>query len=48
MKATLDGKPVKDAKIETTHICEGHYPDLSDPKFLLCICELCKKRKANN
>lgn len=48
MVAELDGTPVKDAPMEKTFICEGHYPDVSDPKFLLCICDLCKKSKAGN
>lgn len=48
MKAKLDGTPVTDAPVETTWICEGHYPDSTDPKFLLCSCRLCKERKRLN
>lgn len=44
MVARLDGTPVLDAPKETTYICEGHYGDRSDPKFLLCACRLCKDR----
>lgn len=45
MIANPDGTPVVGAVDEKTHICEGHYPDTTDPKFLQCACELCKKRK---
>lgn len=48
MKAKLDGTPVIDAPVEKTYICEGHYPDVEDPKFLRCSCELCKGRARNN
>ena len=48
MIAKPDGTPVIGAPKEKTYICEGHYPDVTDPKFLLCTCELCKERKANN
>lgn len=48
MVAKLDGTPVTDAPKEKTYICEGHYPDPSDPKFLLCVCRLCKDRKGRN
>jgi hypothetical protein len=48
MVAKLDGTPVKDAKEEKTYICEGHYPDIEDPKFMKCICDLCKDRAERN
>lgn len=43
--ATLDGKPDPTAPEEVAYICEGHFPDKDDPKFLLCTCDLCKERR---
>lgn len=48
MFADVNGNPVKDAPKEKTFICELHYPDPDDPKFLLCTCRLCKERKGLN
>lgn len=48
MVAELDGTPTPDAPEEKAYICEGHFPDRDDPKFLLCICALCKERKKGN
>lgn len=48
MVAETDGTPVTNAPKEKTYICELHYPDPSDPKFLLCTCRLCKERKGLN
>jgi hypothetical protein len=48
MIAKPDGTPVVGAPQLKTYICEGHYPDVTDPKFLLCSCELCKGRTATN
>ena len=49
MVAKLDGTPVVDAPKEQKFIiCERHYPDASDPKFLLCACRLCGERKGRN
>lgn len=48
MFAKPDGTPVLNAPKEKTLICEGHYPDRDDPKFLLCTCRLCKERKHGN
>lgn len=45
MVANLDGTPVKGAPKEKTYICEGHYPDPSDPNYLECDCRLCRQRK---
>lgn len=47
MFAKLDGTPVIGAPEETTYICENHYPDKTDPKFLLCGCRLCRERRSN-
>jgi len=48
MFAKPDGTPVTDAPKEKTLICEGHFPDPDDPKFLTCVCRLCKERKRGN
>jgi hypothetical protein len=44
MVADLNGTPVKNAKPEKVYICEGHFPDSSDPTFSLCTCGLCTVR----
>lgn len=41
MYAKLDGTPVRNAPMEKTLICEGHYPDKDDPTFSSCTCRLC-------
>lgn len=48
MVAELDGTPVTDAPQEKAYICEAHFPDMDDPKFLMCICALCKERTKGN
>lgn len=48
MMAKLDGTPTPDAPLEKTIICEKHYPDREDPKFLHCACRLCKGRKGTD
>lgn len=48
MIANPDGTSVVGAAEEKTYICEGHYPDVTDPKFLLCTCQLCKGRASGN
>lgn len=45
MAANPDGSEVKDAPKESAVICEGHYPDKSDPTFSQCRCELCLWRE---
>ena len=45
MVAELDGTPVNGAPKEKAYFCEGCFPDKDDPKFLLCACELCLKRR---
>ena len=48
MVADADMNPVNNAPMEKTFICEGHYPDPDDPKFMTCACDLCFERKSMN
>lgn len=48
MTAMPDGTPVQDAATMKIYVCEGHFPDPTDPKFLTCACELCKLRISAN